>query len=122
MHIANVRLYLRSQTKIALPSKNVQFAFPPRAGEWIKLKNSTLENYLSIRIEELTHIEGEKADVMLEALPLPEEELEEYVDSYKTEGWTLESLKLQRTGVYFLVGRSPAAPTAEFNRYVAGRR
>lgn len=67
--------------------------FPPRVGEWVKLRNEEHGNYFAIRIAEVTHIEKEGVDVMLEALDLEEEELDEYVASYKAEGWLHKSTK-----------------------------
>lgn len=93
MVTAGVRLYLRSPTKLALLTKRVEFAFPPRFDEWVKLRNAEVGNYFAIRIREVIHVEGEDVDVMLESLDLVEEELDEYVASYQAEGWQLQSLK-----------------------------
>lgn len=89
---AETRLYLRSPTQLAFLTKPVEFAFAPRVGEWVKLRNEEHGNYFSIRIDHVTHIENEGVDVMLEPLDLSEEEeLDEYIASYQAEGWTHKS-------------------------------
>lgn len=90
---ASTRLYLTSVSRIALLERDVEFVFPPRVGEWVKLRNAEVGNYFAIGIREVTHVEGEDVDVMLADLELADEELDEYIRSYEVEGWQLKSLK-----------------------------
>lgn len=87
MFSAQTRLYLKTPTRLAFLKRQVQFLIPPRVGEFVKLRNAEQGNYFAIRISELTHIESECIDLMLEALDLEEEELEPYIVSYQAEGW-----------------------------------
>ena len=58
-------------------------------------------NYFAFDVAEVTHIEGEAPDIMLALwkdedrydLFEDEAELDEYIESYKEEGWTLRSIK-----------------------------
>jgi hypothetical protein len=90
---AETRLYLRSPTRLAFLTRAVEFVFPPRVDEWVKLHNAKHGNYFAIRIAEITHVEKDGVDVMLEALDLEEEELDEYIASYQAEGWLHKSTK-----------------------------
>ena len=96
MFVAETRLYLRSPTRLAFLTRRVEFSFPPRVGEFVKLRNAEHGNYFAIRIAELTHVESEGVDLMLESLDVVEEELDEYVASYQAEGWLLKSNKARR--------------------------
>jgi hypothetical protein len=88
------RLYLQSPTRIAYLTRSVEFVFPPRGGEWVKLCNAEHGNYFAIRIREITHVEKEGVDLTLEALDFSEEgELDEYLASYQAEGWLHRSTK-----------------------------
>lgn len=91
MVTAATRLYLRSPTRLAFLTRPVEFVFPPRVGEWVKLRNAVHGNYFALRVAEITHVESEGVDVMVEALDLAEQELDEYIASYKAEGWLHKS-------------------------------
>lgn len=84
---AGTRLYLKSPLRLAPLQKPVEFLFAPRVGEWVKLRNAEMGNYFAIRIDEVTHVEGEGVDVKLAPLELEEEEFGLYLASYQAEGW-----------------------------------
>jgi len=93
---ASVRLYLAGDGDLAFLEKEVKFSSLPRVGEFVKLKSKELGNYFAIRVAEITHVEEGTPDVMLETLDLPPSaELDEYIASYRKEGWTLRSRKRQ---------------------------
>lgn len=89
MFTVGTRLYLKSPTRLAFLKRTVEFSFPPRVGEWVKLRNAELGNYFAIRIAELTHVEGEGVDLLLAPLEIQDDELDEYAASYQAEGWLL---------------------------------
>ncbi|XPS88377.1 uncharacterized protein Dvar_63960 [Desulfosarcina variabilis str. Montpellier] len=68
---------------------------------WVKLKNEKMGDYFPFRIAEVTHREGSLPEKMLQPLMeneteyeyFEEDELDEYIESYKIEGWSLESVK-----------------------------
>jgi len=102
---AKVQLYLVSEKRLGYLTKEIDFQCLPRTNEWVKLKNEKLGDYFGFKVDEITHREGALPEIMLQPLMknefeydfFEEDELIEYIDSYKEEGWELISLKTNTT-------------------------
>ena len=107
MIAAEVSLYLISMDTIALLQKTMMFSSLPRVGEFVKLNNRQMGDYFSFSVEQVTHREDDMPTLWLHLIRksngtttvdfIATEEIPEYIDSYKNEGWCLISKRPNRT-------------------------
>lgn len=101
MTSALVNLYLASDMRLACMQKEVDFAGLPRTGEWLKVRNEKTGEFFPFEIMEVTHREGAIPEIVLGLLKKNDkeykhfndnQELEEYIQSFTSEGWKQVSL------------------------------
>ena len=103
----DICLYLASRVRLALLEKVVAFVALPRLGEFVKLRNCDQGDYFAFSVVQVTHREGGRPEVWLHLISsavdqsstnfFEDDELDELIASYDREGWSLTSLKPNRT-------------------------
>jgi hypothetical protein len=104
---ANVSLYLISRQRIARLEKIVRFPVLPRTGEFVKVTNREKGDYFAFTVVQVTHRESRPPELWLKLIAtengrsvvsfIEEDELDDYVVSYRKEGWTVGSVAPNRT-------------------------
>jgi hypothetical protein len=104
---ADVFLYLVSRSRIARLQKRLSFSVLPRLREFVKVRNREEGDYFAFSVVQVTHREDDVPELWLQLTSLvggrsvvsfvEDDELDEFIESYKQEGWNLVSLVPNRT-------------------------
>ncbi len=103
----NVSLYLVSRERIARLEKTLTLSVLPRLREFVKLRNREQGDYFAFSVVQVTHREDGPPEIWLNLTSfvdgrsvadfIEDGELDEYIESYKQEGWTFASMAPNRT-------------------------
>ena len=104
---AEVSMYLVSRQRIVRLQKTLAFDVFPRSREFFKVRNAKMGDYVAYQIVQVTHREGLIPEIWIYATSLEDgktsvaffedDEIDEWTESYVTEGWQLCSSKPNRT-------------------------
>jgi hypothetical protein len=104
---ADVFLYLVSRPRIARLQKRLSFSVLPRLREFVKVRNREEGDYFAFSVVQVTHREDDVPELWLQLTSLvggrpvvsfvEDDELDEFIESYKQEDWILASLVPNRT-------------------------
>jgi hypothetical protein len=104
---AEVSLYLVTRVRLARLQKTIAFRVLPRLREFVKVRNREQGDYFAFSVVQVTHREGGSPELWLHLTNfaggrsvvsfLEDGELDEYLDGYKQEGWTVASVVPNRT-------------------------
>jgi hypothetical protein len=107
MFDTEVSLYLVSRIRLARLQKTLAFSALPRLREYVKVRNREQGDYFAFSVVQITHREECPPELWLHLTRFvdgrsvidffEDEDLDEYIESYKQEGWLLASMVPNRT-------------------------